>query len=178
MDFTVATTLPFRPQLVTVLSNTGEILRFVSMLDHPTHVANSRDQQLWVLSRNPNEVKAAFSRCLLDGVTTQITLEGVSGRLFRAAFVRMQGMAAVIVVAELEEQAHVEDVTSELSSQLTERQLEICKLQCDGVNTKEIGRRLEISESAINSHRNAAMEILKCTTREQLGAMLARAGLV
>jgi DNA-binding CsgD family transcriptional regulator len=178
MDLTVATALPFRPQIISVLSSTGQILRFASMIDHPSHVPTSREQQLWFLARNANEVQAAFSRCHLDGVTTELTVESVTGRPFRTAFIRSHGAAVVIAISELEDQAESEEVACELSSQLTARQLEICKLQSEGVNTKEIGRRLEISESAVNSHRNAAMVTLHCATREQLGAMLARAGLV
>jgi DNA-binding CsgD family transcriptional regulator len=177
MDHTVATALPFRPQVISLLSSTGQILRHVSMMDH-SHIPNSREQQLWFLARNANEVKAAFSRCHLDGETTEMTIECAAGPNYRSAFIRSHGAAVVITVSELVDQAQSQEVASELPSQLTARQLEICKLQCEGVNTKEIGRRLEISESAVNTHRNSAMETLHCTTREQLGAVLARAGLV
>ncbi len=178
MDLTIATALPFRPQVISVLSSTGQVLRFASMLEHPSHAPNSREQQLWSLARNAEEVKAAFSRCHLDGETTEMTFECVAGRPYHTAFIRSHGAAVVIAISEVRDQSLSEEVTSKLSSQLTERQLEICKLQSEGVNTKEIGRRLGISESAVNSHRNAAMESLNCATREQLGAMLARAGLV
>ena len=178
MDLTLATALPFRPQIVNVLSSTGQILRFATMIDHSSHLPNSPEQQIWSLARNANEVQAAFSRCHLDGVTTELTLECVAGRTYRTAFIRNHGAAVVFAISELKDQAPSKEVASELSNKLTARQLEICKLQCEGVNTKEIGRRLEISESAVNSHRNAAMESLHCATREQLGAMLARAGLV
>lgn len=178
MDLTVATSLPFRPQVISILSSTGQILRFASMIDHPSHVPTSREQQVWFLARNANEVQEAFSRCHLEGVTTEMTIESVTGRPFRTAFIRSHGAAVVIAISELEDQAQSEETASELSIQLTARQLEICKLQCQGVSTKEIGRRLEISESAVNSHRNAAMVVLNCTTREQLGVMLARSGLI
>ena len=178
MDLPVATALPFRPQVISVLSSTGQILRYITMLDHHSHVPNSRDQQFWFLSHNVTEVQAAFSRCHLDGVTTVMTLQCVAGRSYRTAFIRNHGAAVVIAISELVDQAPADDVATKLSSQLTARQLAICKLQCEGVSTKEIGHRLEITESAVNSHRNAAMETLHCTTREQLGAKLARAGLV
>ena len=178
MDLPVATALPFRPQVICVLSSQGQILRYVSMLDSHSHVPNTHEQQLWFLAQNANEVQSAFSRCHLNGVTTEMSLECVAGRHYRTAFIPNHGAAVAIAIFEQEDQAQSDEEASKLSSQLTARQLDICKLQCEGVNTKEICRRLEISESAVNSHRNAAMETLHCTTREQLGVMLARAGLV
>jgi DNA-binding NarL/FixJ family response regulator len=178
VDFSVSTSLPFRPQVICILSSTGQILRYVSMLDNHSHVPHSHEQQYWFLAQNIDEVQAAFSRCHLNGVTTDVSLKCVAGRQYRTTFIRNHGEAVIIAISELVDEVRSDDAASKLSSQLTARQLAICKLQCEGVNTKEIARQLEITESAVNSHRNAAMETLNCATREQLGAMLARAGLV
>ena len=178
MDLAVVTALPFRPQIISPLSSTGEVLRFATIIEHSSHAPNSREQQVWYMARNTKEVQDAFSRCLLNGVTTEITFECADGLVLHTAFIRNHGAAAVIAISHIKEQAPSQDLPSQLSNRLTSRQLEICKLQSEGICTKEIGRQLEISESAVNSHRNAAMETLGCARREQLGVMLARAGLV
>jgi DNA-binding NarL/FixJ family response regulator len=61
---------------------------------------------------------------------------------------------------------------------LTDRQVEVLRLLCKGLENKHIAARLNIGESTVESHRRKVMVATKSGNAVQLGVWAHRQGLV
>lgn len=64
------------------------------------------------------------------------------------------------------------------SARLTERQLGVLGLLCDGASNKQIARRLSLSEKTVKAHVTAILRELGVTNRTQAARAAAVAGLI
>lgn len=64
------------------------------------------------------------------------------------------------VLNSLEDKIDVKDSLSDLKSQLTDREIEIIQLVCEGLTNKEIGEKLFISHRTVDTHRTNLMKKL------------------
>lgn len=55
------------------------------------------------------------------------------------------------------------------SSDLSEREFQVCTLLCDGASPAAISERLGISTSMVSKYKKQAMKAMDCTTEAQLG---------
>lgn len=65
-----------------------------------------------------------------------------------------------------------------LDAELTQRQLEVLRLLCDGMTSNEIARALEISNHTVDWYINVIQEKFNARNRQHVIAMSFRAGLV
>ncbi len=63
-------------------------------------------------------------------------------------------------------------------ARLTDRQLGVLGLLCDGASNKEIARRLDLSEKTVKAHVTAILRELGVTNRTQAARMANAAGLI
>ena len=107
--------------------------------------------------------------------------EAIGGRTVRRRVVldgapllldaRPQAGGALVVLLAL-------DQDQESPVALTDRQLEILHLLCLGLPSREIGRRLWIAETPVETHLRGIYRRLHCTTRAEAVSRAFRLGLV
>lgn len=68
-------------------------------------------------------------------------------------------------------------VSDSLSDRLTHRQLEVARCVAEGLTNREIATRLGVSVDTVKEHVAAALQRTTCTSRTQLGVLIAKAGL-
>lgn len=107
-----------------------------------------------------DEIKVAWADCWADGVDRSVICKAKRNGLFcRLNFYRVPPETRIVTFSRWSP-----------GEALTEKQMKVCHLACDGLTTDEIAVNLGISKSAVNEHRKKAMETLGARTPEQLGS--------
>jgi DNA-binding NarL/FixJ family response regulator len=78
----------------------------------------------------------------------------------------------------LKHQAHPSNSTRDERLELTRRELDVIRLIRDGLNKREIGERLGITEYTVKRHVVNALKVADCTNSVQLVMYCLRSGAI
>ena len=100
-----------------------------------------------------------------------------AGRNTMLAAIRLV-LASEVYVPPLVLAGNTQSLRRQLETGLTERQLDVLRLVCEGLPNRKIGQQLDMHEKTVKAHVTAVLRVLGVVNREQAIETVRASGLV